>query len=101
MGGVLKIGDWLYGSGTVKPLLLAINATTGQLTDSLKIGSGAIISADNMLYYYTQKGDMMLLSYNKGKIEKVSSELSVFPVFPIRFAFATVIFSTAIFSKWE
>ena len=26
-----------------------------------------------MLYYYTQKGDMTLLSYNQGKMEKVSS----------------------------
>ncbi|MGA2405684.1 MAG: hypothetical protein ABSF81_02910 [Bacteroidales bacterium] len=43
------------------------------MTDSLKVGSGAIIAADNMLYYYTQKGDLMLLSYNQGKIEKVSS----------------------------
>jgi outer membrane protein assembly factor BamB len=73
MGGVVKIGDYIYGCGTVKPDLRAINATTGELTDSVRIGSGAIISADNMLYYYTQKGDMMLLSYNQGKIEKVSS----------------------------
>jgi outer membrane protein assembly factor BamB len=73
MGGIVKIGDYLYGSGTVKPELLAINATTGILTDSLRIGSGALIAADNMLYYYTQKGDLMLLSYNEGKIEKVSS----------------------------
>ncbi len=73
MGGFVKIGDFLYGSGTAKPELRAIDAGTGQLTDSLKIGSGAIISADNMLYYYTQKGDMLLLSYNQGKIEKVSS----------------------------
>ena len=73
MGGVVKIGDYLYGSGTVKPELRAINANTGVLTDSLKVGSGAIISADDMLYYYTQKGDMMLLSYNQGKVEKVSS----------------------------
>jgi len=73
MGGVVKIGNWLYGGGTVRPELFAIDATTGHLTDSLKIGSGAIISADNMLYYYSQKGDMVLLSYNQGKIEKVSS----------------------------
>jgi outer membrane protein assembly factor BamB len=26
-----------------------------------------------MLYYYTQKGDLMLIGYNQGKIEKVSS----------------------------
>jgi outer membrane protein assembly factor BamB len=73
MGGVVKIGDYMYGSGTVKPDLRAINANTGVLTDSLKIGSGAVISADNMLYYYTQKGDMVLLSCNQGKVEKVSS----------------------------
>jgi len=73
MGGIVKIGDWLYGSGTVKPELLAINASTGVITDSLKIGSGAIIAADDMIYFYTQKGDMMLLNYSQGKIEKVSS----------------------------
>ena len=73
MGGIVKIGDYIYGCGTAKPDLRAINTNTGQLTDSLRIGSGAIISADNMLYYYTQKGDLMLLSYNQGKIEKVSS----------------------------
>jgi hypothetical protein len=73
MGGIVKIGSYIYGSGTVKPELRSINASTGILADSLKIGSGAIIAADNMLYYYTQKGDMMLLSYDQGKIEKVSS----------------------------
>jgi outer membrane protein assembly factor BamB len=73
MGGVVKIGDFIYGSGTVKPNVMSINATTGIISDSLRIGSGAIIAADNMLYYYTQKGDMMLLSYNQGKMEKVSS----------------------------
>jgi outer membrane protein assembly factor BamB len=73
MGGILKIGDYVYGSGTVKPELLSINATTGQLTDSLRIGSGALIAADNMLYYYTQKGDLNLLSFDQGKMKEVSS----------------------------
>jgi outer membrane protein assembly factor BamB len=73
MGGIVKIGDYLYGCGTVKPELMSINAITGQITDSLRIGSGAIIEADNMLYYYTQKGDLMLISYSDGKMEKVSS----------------------------
>ncbi len=73
MGGVVKIGDFIYGSGTVRPNVMSINSTTGILSDSLRIGSGAIIAADNMLYYYTQKGDMMLLSYDQGKMQKVSS----------------------------
>jgi FOG: WD40-like repeat len=73
MGGIIKSGNYLYGSGSARPLLLSINATTGELTDSLRIGSGTLISADNMLYYYNQKGDMMLLSFNQGKLEMVSS----------------------------
>jgi outer membrane protein assembly factor BamB len=73
MGGIVKIGDFLYGSGTASPDIRSINASTGQLSDSLRVGSGALIAADNMLYYYTQKGDMMLISYNQGKLEKVSS----------------------------
>jgi len=73
MGGIVKIGNYLYGCGTEKPDLMAINAETGVLTDSLRIGSGAVIAADNMLYYYTQKGDMMLLGCENGKISKISS----------------------------
>jgi outer membrane protein assembly factor BamB len=73
MGGIVKIGNWLYGGGTATPSIFSIDASTGQLTDSLRIGNGAVIAADNMLYYYTQKGDMVLLSYNNGKMQKVSS----------------------------
>lgn len=73
MGGVIKVGDFMYCGGTAKPELKAINAVTGVMTDSLRIGTGALISADGMLYYYTQKGEMMLVSFDKGNIEKVSS----------------------------
>lgn len=73
LGGVVKIGDYIYGSGSVVPCIMSINANTGIVTDSLRVGSGAIIAADDMLYYYTQKGEMMLLSFNQGKMEKVSS----------------------------
>ncbi len=73
MGGAVKMGNFMYGCGVAKPELKSINALTGEITDSLKIGTGAIIAADGMLYYYTQKGDMMLISYDGGNIEKVSS----------------------------
>jgi outer membrane protein assembly factor BamB len=73
MGGVVKIDNFLYCGGTVTPDLRSIDAETGIITDSLRIGTGAIIAADNMIYYYTQKGDLMLIGYNHGKIEKVSS----------------------------
>ena len=73
MGGIIKSGNYLYGSGTAKPQIVSIDAVTGVLADSLKIGSGTIIAADNMLYYYNQKGEMMLLSFNLGKMQLVSS----------------------------
>jgi outer membrane protein assembly factor BamB len=73
MGGIVKIGNYLYGGGTEKTELKSINTSSGMLTDSLRIGSGAVIEADDMLYYYTQKGDLMLISYSQGLLKKVSS----------------------------
>ena len=73
MGGAVKIGNFIYGCGVARPELKSINASTGVITDSLKIGTGALISADGMIYYYNQKGEMFLISYNNGDIEKISS----------------------------
>jgi outer membrane protein assembly factor BamB len=73
MGGVVKLGNYMYCGANARPQLVSINAATGQLTDSLKTAPGAIISADDMLYYYNQKGEMMLLSQDQGKMKLVSS----------------------------
>jgi len=73
MGGIVKIGNFIYGTGDSKKQLKAIDATTGQLTDSLKIGWGALIAADEMLYYYTQRGELKLINYKEGKMEEISS----------------------------
>jgi outer membrane protein assembly factor BamB len=72
MGGIIKINDHIYGSGTAKPQLRSINAETGQLTDSLQIGRGVVISADDMIYYYSQNGRVYLVSYDEGNMEVVS-----------------------------
>ena len=47
--------------------------STGRLTDSLKVGSGAVIAADEKLYYDNQRGELKLLSYSEGKMEEISS----------------------------
>jgi len=73
MGGIVKAGNYIYGCGTVRPMLLSINANTGIICDSLRIGSGAVISADNMLYYYNLKGDMNLLAIDEGRLTKIST----------------------------
>lgn len=73
MGGIVKYGDYIFGSSATKPELRVINALTGTLTDSLRIGQGALIAADKMLYYYSQAGRLHLLSHEQGKVSDVSS----------------------------
>lgn len=72
MGGIVKIGDHLYGGGTAKPDFKSINATSGKIAKTLKIGTGAVIAADGMLYYYTQKGDVFLINADPVNMEVVS-----------------------------
>ena len=73
MGGIVKVGSYLYGGGTKKPWLMSIDADSGILTDSLEAGRGAVIEADQMLYYYNFKGDLKLVAYEEGKLSEVSS----------------------------
>lgn len=70
MGGIVKIENHLYGSGTSKKQLKSINANSGELTDSLELGWGAIVAADDMLYYYSQTGKITLVSYHKGTLQE-------------------------------
>uniref|UniRef100_UPI003217D177 PQQ-binding-like beta-propeller repeat protein n=1 Tax=uncultured Draconibacterium sp. TaxID=1573823 RepID=UPI003217D177 len=65
MGGIVKIENHLYGSGTSKKQFKSIDADTGEITDSLKLGWGALVAADDMFYYYGQNGKLSLLSYNE------------------------------------
>lgn len=73
MGGIVKIDDHLYGSATSKKVFRSIDATSGELTDSLKLGWGAVISADDMLYYYSQNGTFSLIDFDEdGKMNPIS-----------------------------
>lgn len=73
MGGLVLLDDHLYTSGTHSQYLFSINTGTGVLSDSMKIGQGALIAADQKLYYYNQRGQMYLISYAEGKLKEVSS----------------------------
>jgi outer membrane protein assembly factor BamB len=73
MGGFIKLGDFIYGGTTAKKSLVAVSEKTGEITDSLKIGSGNTIAADGMLYYYNQSGKVHLVKPDNGKIQVISS----------------------------
>jgi len=72
MGGFIKIGDKIYTGSDSKRNLLCVDSNTGVIADSLKIGYGAILLAENLLYYYNQRGEMNLVRPGD-KMEKISS----------------------------
>jgi len=73
MGGIVKIENYIYGSGTAEPGLYAINAITGEIENSLRIGRGVVIAADGMLYYYNHQGNLKLIQVKDGKMKEISS----------------------------
>jgi outer membrane protein assembly factor BamB len=73
MGGFVKLDEYIYGCGTRKKDLKSFYAETGEVIDSMRAGTGAIIAADNMLYYYNWGGELSLLSCENGKLNKRGS----------------------------
>ncbi|MFN8206051.1 MAG: PQQ-binding-like beta-propeller repeat protein [Bacteroidales bacterium] len=71
MGGFVLVNNTIFGTSDNKKML-AFDAGTGMLTDSLRLSSGSTIFADGHLYCYTDKGEMCLLSADKGKLNLVS-----------------------------
>ncbi len=72
MGGFVKLDNHIYGCGTRKKDLKSFHVETGEVVDSLRAGTGAIIAADNMLYYYNWGGELSLVSCENGKLQKQS-----------------------------
>lgn len=72
MGGFVKLGDYLYGCGTRKKDLKSFASGTREVIDSLRLGTGTVIAADSMLYYYSWGGELSLIGCDHGKMRKVS-----------------------------
>ena len=73
MGGIVKLGDYIYGDVQWRPGLRSINAITGELIDSLRNGEGAVIAADGMLYFYNTRGVMHLIEPDNGRLMEIST----------------------------
>lgn len=70
-GGCVKIGNEIFGTGARKKYLKRLSCETGETTDSLKVGTGATIYADGLLYLYNQKGEIHLIDPAE-KLETIS-----------------------------
>ena len=73
MGGVVKLGDKIYGTAHRQMYLKCLDMNSGLVTDSLKMFRGSTISADGMLYVYTEKGEMNLVNPKPEGMQLVSS----------------------------
>ncbi len=73
MGGFVIIGDYLYSCGTRKKDIKSFSVATGEVVDSVGMGTGAVIAAGNTLYYYNWAGVLSMVGCNNGRMKKISA----------------------------
>ena len=74
IGAAVKVGDYIYLGGDRNRGFFCLNWNTGELMyRSTDIANGAIIYADGMLYYYSDRGEVALIRPNPEKLDLVSS----------------------------
>ena len=67
MGGAVLVDGYIYGSGDYSRSWKCINWQTGeQAFESTLIGNGAVISADGLLFCYSQRGELALVPADPG-----------------------------------
>ena len=72
-GGVVKIGDYVYGSGDYQKYWFCLEWKTGKtMYKDKSFGTGVTIAADGMLYCYSEKGNIAMVKPNPEKFELVS-----------------------------
>ncbi|MEN8121767.1 MAG: PQQ-binding-like beta-propeller repeat protein [Bacteroidota bacterium] len=73
MGGVVLIGNHLYGSGDYSRKWVSLDWKTGNELDSSRVlKNGNLIYADGMLYCYDQAGYVALVEPKKGSYNLIS-----------------------------
>jgi outer membrane protein assembly factor BamB len=74
MGSAIRIGDYVYASGHRNNYWFCVDWKTGETKYKVSnSGECNVISADGMLYVYSDKGDMTLVKPNPNEYEPVSS----------------------------
>ena len=74
LGGLVKIGNYVYASGHEKRFWFCVDWNTGETRYKVRdLAPCNIISADGMLYCYTEKGEMALVKPNPEKFDMASS----------------------------
>jgi outer membrane protein assembly factor BamB len=73
IGAMVKVGNYVYGSGDANKFWFCVDWNTGEIKYKDKtLANGVIIAADNMLYCYSDKGEMALVKPTSEKFDMVS-----------------------------
>ena len=73
LGAMVKVGDYVYGSGDSKRFWFCADWKTGEIKYKERgLAMGNIISNNGMLYCYTDRGDMILAKATPEKFDIVS-----------------------------
>lgn len=72
LGGMVKIGDYIYGSGDKSRNWFCIEWNTGEVKYKQSGGPGNVIANNNMLYYYSERGEMLLVKATPEKFDEIS-----------------------------
>ena len=73
MGGMVKIGDYAYGSGHHNRKWYCVDWKTGKIVfEESGLAMGNVIANNNMLYCYTNKGEILLVKATPEKFDIVS-----------------------------
>jgi len=65
MGGFVIRNGQIYSCTSNKKSLVSIDASTGETSGTLKIGTGTLVWAADKIYYYTQGGKVFLVDQEK------------------------------------
>jgi outer membrane protein assembly factor BamB len=73
MGGMVKVGNYLFGSGHANRYWYSVNWNTGEIMwQERGLAMGVTIANDGMLYIYTDGGDMILARATPERFDIVS-----------------------------
>ena len=73
LGGAVAIGGHIYGAAS-KKTWYALVAETGEIAASIRrLGKGAVVYADGLLYGYAESGDVVLVDPDPKNFHQISS----------------------------
>jgi hypothetical protein len=74
MGGAVLVNGYIYGSGDYSRSWKCLDWQSGkQMYESTLIGNGVVISADGLLFCYSQRGELALVPADPGQFKVTGS----------------------------